>query len=985
MIRKIFFILFIAITSWEVVKCQPIVNRSNSSITVQDSRLAAQYNLLVPRYADTTAANLQIGIDTLGAIIYTYDVQTLWVRRYSSGFKWETVGSGAAGSGTVTNIATGLGLSGGPITTTGTILVDTASVSIISRERAAATYQPIGDYLITDSWYNIVRDGGADSTGSTDVSAIIQNAINAGWKTIFIPHGTFLVSTQIEMEDSVTILGAGRFTSRFKLTTDITAFHCSFGSGGNNTTFSSIGFYGDYASGGLTTQRGISVDSAKSILITSISGYNMGGFVVRMSQNATASGYVPIAGRSNTVTDSYFEANYGGVNFDVRAEYNEISNSTFTGNLYAIQNIGGNNRILSNSVENNTWGLYMTSGANGGHGVASNNTFNHNGTAGVGANIYLNGIASGFNFSNNSFAETQSATAGVFEIISCADITWEGGYTVRDTIRVTSSTNIIFSNVRKYTSFSPVWVVVSGEAPTVFNAGRVDNSISIFDPTNTKQLDITYLNNKTNFTGTVGNTFGFLNAAADSTVDITGSLRATTGVRFSGLPTGVGVYSVRADANGTLSLADTTIGGGGSPFIPTTGTGTATGAVTGELGGNILLVEQGANALLTIDPTAGAETSILRAINTTADDNIAQFLVATTTADAATTFLADFNGGAKSAQILAQSNVTTAELTYTADTHTFAGTVNLGTAGSLTGVMTLSGVTSGTITIQPASAAGTYTLTLPTDDGTASQFLQTNGSGVLTWATAAGSGDVTKVGTPVNNQLGVWTGNGTIEGDANLTFASSTLSIGVAGSTTGILTLSGLTSGSASIQSDALGNALNGTTLTGTGVVWSTSGAYVNNDFTLSDVNTAQNVFPSGYDTWTLQAATTYRFKGKYFISTGGGNVSVAMSFALAGGASVTSIRYGTISGVFNDGSTSGTQLMGRQNAVSSWVVTSSSATSGRYIDFEGIIRVNAGGTIAPQITFSAAPGGTNTLDANSFIEFIPIGTNTITSIGPAS
>jgi hypothetical protein len=49
-----------------------------------------------------------------------------------------------------------------------------------------------------------------------------------------------------------------------------------------------------------------------------------------------------------------------------------------------------------------------------------------------------------------------------------------------------------------------------------------------------------------------------------------------------------------------------------------------------------------------------------------------------------------------------------------------------------------------------------------------------------TWATPAGSGDVSKVGTPVNNQVGVWTGDGTIEGDAALTFdtASDTLSTG---------------------------------------------------------------------------------------------------------------------------------------------------------------------------------------------------------------
>lgn len=43
-----------------------------------------------------------------------------------------------------------------------------------------------------------------------------------------------------------------------------------------------------------------------------------------------------------------------------------------------------------------------------------------------------------------------------------------------------------------------------------------------------------------------------------------------------------------------------------------------------------------------------------------------------------------------------------------------------------------------------------------------------------TWATPAGSGDVSKVGTPVDNQVGVWTGDGTIEGDADLTFDTTT-------------------------------------------------------------------------------------------------------------------------------------------------------------------------------------------------------------------
>jgi len=50
-------------------------------------------------------------------------------------------------------------------------------------------------------------------------------------------------------------------------------------------------------------------------------------------------------------------------------------------------------------------------------------------------------------------------------------------------------------------------------------------------------------------------------------------------------------------------------------------------------------------------------------------------------------------------------------------------------------------------------------------------------------ASATGGGDVTKVGTPVNNQVGVWTGDGTIEGDVDLTWdtATNTLGVGLVG------------------------------------------------------------------------------------------------------------------------------------------------------------------------------------------------------------
>jgi hypothetical protein len=54
-----------------------------------------------------------------------------------------------------------------------------------------------------------------------------------------------------------------------------------------------------------------------------------------------------------------------------------------------------------------------------------------------------------------------------------------------------------------------------------------------------------------------------------------------------------------------------------------------------------------------------------------------------------------------------------------------------------------------------------------------------------------GGGDVTKVGTPVNNQVGVWTGDGTLEGDSKLTFDGTTLGVTGGGTFAGSVTITG--------------------------------------------------------------------------------------------------------------------------------------------------------------------------------------------------
>jgi len=58
-------------------------------------------------------------------------------------------------------------------------------------------------------------------------------------------------------------------------------------------------------------------------------------------------------------------------------------------------------------------------------------------------------------------------------------------------------------------------------------------------------------------------------------------------------------------------------------------------------------------------------------------------------------------------------------------------------------VIRLNGTSSGYVGLQGAAAAGSTTYTLPSSDGTTGQVLQTNGSGVMSWVTAAAGVSIT--------------------------------------------------------------------------------------------------------------------------------------------------------------------------------------------------------------------------------------------------
>jgi hypothetical protein len=88
--KKLF--LFLLIIS-SAVHAQKRHLRSNDVITVFDSRLGALKTFNLPVYQDTTTANISIGEDSCGTIIFTRSGDKIW-KRLCSIKKWLEVGSG---------------------------------------------------------------------------------------------------------------------------------------------------------------------------------------------------------------------------------------------------------------------------------------------------------------------------------------------------------------------------------------------------------------------------------------------------------------------------------------------------------------------------------------------------------------------------------------------------------------------------------------------------------------------------------------------------------------------------------------------------------------------------------------------------------------------------------------------------------------------------------------------------------------------------
>ena len=139
----------------------------------------------------------------------------------------------------------------------------------------------------------------------------------------------------------------------------------------------------------------------------------------------------------------------------------------------------------------------------------------------------------------------------------------------------------------------------------------------------------------------------------------------------------------------------------------------------------------------------------------------------------------------------------TADHTFTPTVFTSPGsvvattTMTTGAASGTTGAVLFKGTTSGTVTLSVADAAGTYTLKLPTTDGNAGEFLQTDGSGNTTWA-VAGSGGLTVGTTTITSGTNgrILYDNSGVLGEATVTGTLGSVVLSTAPTLTGPVTIS---------------------------------------------------------------------------------------------------------------------------------------------------------------------------------------------------
>jgi len=184
------------------------------------------------------------------------------------------------------------------------------------------------------------------------------------------------------------------------------------------------------------------------------------------------------------------------------------------------------------------------------------------------------------------------------------------------------------------------------------------------------------------------------------------------------------------------------------------------------------------------------------------------------------------------------------------------------------------------------------------------------------------------------------------------------------------------------------GKVLYGNAASGRGVIPVMQVSSIATTKSLNSATGDQNIFDVPQDVITLAANTTYIVRGYVILNTGTTTArNLTLRFTEGISANPPTMHFATIGTPLAVGTTPvRTQDTAVYNTTSGGQITNATFTSANYHFWvTGMIKTVDSVTITPKIAFSAAPGNTNSVGFGTYIAFIPVGSDTLASVGPWS